>query len=77
MRMFMGFIRPSAGSCTVLGRSFADDARLRLRVGYLPGDFRADPTMTARELFGWFARLRCSRGSIAPSSRPTGPSIAL
>jgi ABC-2 type transport system ATP-binding protein len=58
IRALMGFIRPSGGSCTVLGRSLAADVTVRSQVGYLPGDFRIDPTMTATDLFSWFARIR-------------------
>ncbi len=58
IRMLMGFLRPSAGRCEVLGGSLAADASLRRRVGYLPGDFRVDPAMTGHDLFSWFGRLR-------------------
>ncbi|MBO0701428.1 MAG: ABC transporter ATP-binding protein, partial [Candidatus Dormibacteraeota bacterium] len=58
VRMLLGFLRPTAGTCTVLGGSLASDVSLRRRVGYLPGDFRVDPGMTAHDLFAWFGRLR-------------------
>jgi ABC-2 type transport system ATP-binding protein len=58
LRMLMGFIRPTTGECRVLGGSLWREADLRRRVGYLPGDFQMDPTMTGRELFSWFGRLR-------------------
>ena len=58
IRLLMGFINPSAGSCTVLGGSLRAEPRLKRRVGYLPGDFRMDPTMTGADLFRWFGRLR-------------------
>ena len=58
MRMLMGFISPSSGQCRVLGESVRAQPRLRRRIGYLPGDFRMDPTMSGRDLFSWFGRLR-------------------
>lgn len=56
--MLLGFIRPTSGSCSVLGGSLWAEPTLRRRVGYLPGDFRIDPGMSAAELFAWFGRLR-------------------
>jgi beta-exotoxin I transport system ATP-binding protein len=58
MRMFMGFIAPSAGRCSVLGGSLRAEPALRRRVGYLPGDFRMDGAMSGADLFRWFGRLR-------------------
>jgi ABC-2 type transport system ATP-binding protein len=58
IRLLMGFLRPSAGSCAVLGGSPRREPALRRRIGYLPGDFRAEPGMTGAELFGWYGRLR-------------------
>lgn len=58
IRMLMGFINPSSGRCQVLGDSVRAQPRLRGRIGYLPGDFRMDPAMSGRDLFGWFGRLR-------------------
>ncbi|MGH7722192.1 MAG: ABC transporter ATP-binding protein [Candidatus Dormibacteria bacterium] len=58
MRMLLGFLRPSAGTCTVLGACLRDDTPARCRVGYLPGDLRVDSGMTGQQLFAWFGRLR-------------------
>jgi ABC-2 type transport system ATP-binding protein len=58
IRMLLGFLRPTAGQCSVLGGSLGREPSLRRRVGYLPGDFRIDPSMSGAELFAWFARLR-------------------
>ena len=58
IRTLMGFLRPSLGACSVLGGELGSDTRLRRRVGYLPGDFRADLGMTGADLFRWFAELR-------------------
>lgn len=58
IRMLLGFLRPSSGRLSVLGGVPRRDTRLRRRIGYLPGDFRIDPTMTGNELFSWFGELR-------------------
>jgi ABC-2 type transport system ATP-binding protein len=58
MRMLVGSLHPTTGTCGVLGGSLARDVDLRRRVGYLPGDVRVDPAMTGRQLFAWFGRLR-------------------
>jgi ABC-2 type transport system ATP-binding protein len=58
IRMLLGFLRPDAGSCSVLGGSPARDVALRGRIGYLPGDLKVDPAMTGMELFEWFGHLR-------------------
>lgn len=69
IRMLMGFLRPTAGHATVLGAP-AGDIAVRSRIGYLPGDLRVDPTMTARQLFDWYRRLR-RRGSQARTDELT------
>jgi ABC-2 type transport system ATP-binding protein len=58
IRLLLGFLRPTTGRCQVLGGSLARQARLRRRVGYLPGDLKVDPKMTGWQLFAWFGRLR-------------------
>lgn len=58
IRMLLGFLRPTSGRLSVLGGVPARDTGLRRRIGYLPGDFRIDPTMTGNELFAWFGELR-------------------
>src|SRR5579875_7126 len=50
LRLLMGYLRPTAGSARVLG--------LHARTGYLPGDVRLWPRLTAREAVGHVARLR-------------------
>ena len=61
IRTLMGFLLPTSGSGRVLGSTLASNAGLKRRVGYLPGDFRADGAMTAAQLFSWFADLRGMR----------------
>ena len=58
IRMLLGFLQPTAGRLSVLGGVPGRDTDLRRRIGYLPGDFRIDPTMTGNELLSWFGSLR-------------------
>jgi len=58
IRMLLGFLNPTSGSCAVLGADLRRDPGLRRRIGYLPGDFRMDPGMTGKDLFTWFGRIR-------------------
>jgi beta-exotoxin I transport system ATP-binding protein len=58
IRLLLGFLRPTAGRCQVLGGSLARQVELRRRVGYLPGDLKVDPRVTGNQLFAWFGRLR-------------------
>ena len=80
IRLLLGFLRPTAGRCQVLGGSLARQVGLRRRVGYLPGDLKVDPAMTGAQLFAWFGRLRgghdavrvaelCQRLDLDPSRR--------
>jgi ABC-2 type transport system ATP-binding protein len=58
IRTLLGFLRPTAGTATVLGARLARDAHVRRRVGYLPGDLRVEPAMTGADLFAFYGRLR-------------------
>jgi ABC-2 type transport system ATP-binding protein len=80
IRLLLGFLRPTAGRCQVLGGSLASQVGLRRRVGYLPGDLKVDPAITGAQLFAWFGRLRgrldrarvaelCQRLNLDPSRR--------
>jgi ABC-2 type transport system ATP-binding protein len=51
------FLRPTAGSVTVLGGTGRDPA-IRRRVGYLPGDLRLDPRYTAADVIEFYGALR-------------------
>ncbi|UZG59631.1 ABC transporter ATP-binding protein [Rhodococcus opacus] len=57
IRMLFDFIRPSAGTYTVLGGSGADPA-IRRRLGYIPGELRFDPRHTTADLIAFYGRLR-------------------
>ena len=59
IRMMLDLIRPTSGRLTILGGDARRDGpAIRARMGYMPGDLRLYPRMTARELVGYFAHLR-------------------
>jgi ABC-2 type transport system ATP-binding protein len=58
IRLLLDLIRPTRGHVTIFGRDPRRDVGLRRRIGYLPGDLRLYERLTARELLGYFARLR-------------------
>lgn len=57
IRLLLDFLRPTAGSATVLGGSPADPA-VRRRVGFLPADLAVDPRYTAKDLLDFYGALR-------------------
>ena len=53
IRCLMGFLRPTSGHCRLLGASVeAGQATQHTRIGYLPGEFRIWPRLTARKSLG-------------------------
>ncbi len=59
IRVLLDFLRPSSGRAQLLGlASHRDSVEIHRRTGYLPGDPALYDRITARELLGWFARLR-------------------
>lgn len=53
IRCLMGLLRPTSGQCGLLGdRVVAGRATAHTRVGYLPGEFRIWPRLTARKSLG-------------------------
>ena len=59
IRVVLDLIRPTEGSVRVLGLDARrDSVAIRRRLGYLPGDLVLYERLTARELLGYFARLR-------------------
>jgi ABC-2 type transport system ATP-binding protein len=59
LRLLMGYLRPTAGSARVLGLDcWRDSVAVHARTGYLPGDVRLWPRMSARAIAGHLARLR-------------------
>jgi ABC-2 type transport system ATP-binding protein len=59
IRLLLGFLRPSAGSATILGwDSWREPARAHEEIGYLPGDVRLYDFMTGAAFLTLMARLR-------------------
>jgi beta-exotoxin I transport system ATP-binding protein len=59
MRLLMGYLRPTAGSARVQGLDcWRDSVAVHARTGYLPGEVRLWPKMTARSIAAHMARLR-------------------
>jgi ABC-2 type transport system ATP-binding protein len=59
LRLLMGYLRPTAGCARVHGLdAWRDRAAVHARTGYLPGEVRLWPRLTAREAAGHLARLR-------------------
>ena len=59
IRLLLDLLHPTSGRAMLLGLdSHRDSVAVRRSVGYLPGEFGLDVRMTARELLGYFARLR-------------------
>lgn len=59
IRCLLDLIRPNEGRATVLGLdSHTHNMEVRRRTGYLPGDLRLYPHLTARQLLGCLGRLR-------------------
>ncbi|MHC4244408.1 MAG: ABC transporter ATP-binding protein [Planctomycetota bacterium] len=58
IRCLMGLLRPTSGDCLVLGeRIVAGRATQHTEIGYLPGEFRIWPGLTARRSLGILAGL--------------------
>jgi len=64
LRCVLGYVRPSSGGIAVLGAD-PRDPRCRVRVGYLPGDLRLDPRLTAAQILRDFARMRARFGRLS------------
>ena len=59
IRCLLDLIQPTSGRATVLGlHSQTDSIEVRKRTGYLPGDLRLYPNLTARQLLSYLGRLR-------------------
>jgi ABC-2 type transport system ATP-binding protein len=62
LRLFMGFLQPCAGRCTVAGfDSWTQSVEVRRRVSYLPSELRLYETMTGRRLIRFLGDLRGER----------------
>ena len=59
LRLLMGYLQPTSGSARVHGLdSWRDSVAVHARTGYLPGEVRLWPKMTARAIADHLARLR-------------------
>ncbi|MFC4553255.1 MULTISPECIES: ABC transporter ATP-binding protein [Halorussus] len=61
IRTLLGFIAPTAGEATVLGRDVTDEADLieaKRRIGYLPSDPGLDEGVTGRRIVEYHAELK-------------------
>lgn len=67
VKMLLGLLRPTAGTCTVLGQP-AGHAATQARVGYLPEESAFWPTLTGRETLDLLAGL---------TARPSDPAALL
>jgi ABC-2 type transport system ATP-binding protein len=62
LRLFMGFLKPSAGRCSVAGfESWNQSLEVRNRVTYLPSELRLYESMTGRRLIHFLGNLRGER----------------
>lgn len=78
IRMVTGFLKPSAGSITVLGYdAWKQSVAIKKRLGYLPDAVTLYPTMTGEQLLDYLAELQgsspvaraelCERLQLTPS----------
>ena len=62
LRLFLGFLKPTAGRCAVAGfDSWNQSVEVRRRVAYQPSELRLYETMTGRRLVRFLADLRGER----------------
>ncbi len=59
IRTLMGLLRPSAGSATIGGLDcWAQSTEVKRLVGYLPGEFTLDPSLTGAQIITYLGHLR-------------------
>src|SRR5262245_4045240 len=59
LRLFLGFLRPTAGAAWVDGHHcWHDSVAARRKVAYLPGELRLYENLTGRQLVQFLCRLR-------------------
>jgi ABC-2 type transport system ATP-binding protein len=56
IRLLLDLVRPTAGTCSILGGPGADPA-VRACVGYLPGELHLDPAYTTNDVVGFYGEL--------------------
>ncbi len=64
MKLMLGLIRPSGGTLTVLGQDPGSGFGARREIGFLPESVAFNPSLTARELLGFYARLKGARSEV-------------
>lgn len=64
LRLFLGFLKPTSGSCTIAGfDSWTQSVEVRRQVVYLPSELRLYETMTGRRLIRFLGELRGERNT--------------
>ena len=59
IRLFLGLLRPTGGQARIFGLDcWRQGGRIREDIGYLPGDLRLYPQLTARSALRLFGRIR-------------------
>ena len=59
IRTLLGFLRPSSGRATVLGRDcWRQSTEIKRDIGYLPGEFSLYPELTGSQILTYLANLR-------------------
>ncbi|HET8630402.1 MAG TPA: ABC transporter ATP-binding protein [Thermomicrobiales bacterium] len=59
IRCLMGLLRPTAGRATIAGLDcWAEATAVKRLVGYLPGEFACDPSLTGAQIITYLANLR-------------------
>jgi ABC-2 type transport system ATP-binding protein len=58
IRLLMGLLRPTSGSAHIAGLDvWAQSTEVKRLVGYLPGEFNVDPTMTGAQVIEYLGNL--------------------
>ncbi len=65
IRLLMGFLAPTAGSASILGKNcWSESIYIHRELGYIPGDVRHYGNMTGQQTLDFFNRLRPNRPPI-------------
>src|SRR5262249_43370243 len=78
LRLFLGFLKPTAGRCGVAGfDSWSQSVEVRRRVVYLPSELRLYETMTGRRLIRFLSGLRGERNDAEADRRANQLDVSL
>ena len=59
IRLLMGLLRPTGGSARIAGLDcWSQSPEVKRVIGYLPGEFNVDPTMTGAQIIEYLGNLR-------------------